>query len=265
VWVQKKGVFGDCIKYWAAGFDQGVPTPRAIIFFAGDAWLAAGVTSDLSKNGEYLRMTEEKLQSMANDWHKKLQHPYIFVGRPGMYGSSGDHMQRRRPYESQLVSKALDLIKERYGIKELIVVGQSGGGHVTSSLITERSDIVCAVPTSAPSSPRIRYEHMGRHSDTTLFKDSYEPGEHVNRSIANPHLRVFILGSPNDDNVPWAAQTTFADRLKEAGIPVQVLTGEGIGPQHHGLGNSGRVVAGWCAHGLSDEEILARAAKGLKS
>ena len=65
-------------------------------------------------------------------------------------------MQRRRPAESLLLSAALDKIREKLKIKELVVAGQSGGGHVTSSLITHRNDIVCAVPTSAPSSPRVR-------------------------------------------------------------------------------------------------------------
>jgi hypothetical protein len=266
VWVPKKTSGkkqrGDCIKYWASGFGKG-PTPRAIVFFPGDAWVG-NLTGSMEKNGAYLTLTEEKLQASADMWAKRLNSPYMLVGRPGMDGSSGDHMQRRRVGESLTISAAMDRLKEKYGIKEWVVVGQSGGGHVTASLVTERSDIVCAVPTSAPSAPRLRYLQDGRHTDYTGYPDSYEPAAHVDRTHVDSRLRVFVLGNPADTRVIWASQTPFADKLKEVGIPVRVLTGEGTGTEHHSLGDSGRTVAGWCAHDLSDDEIVARASKGLK-
>jgi hypothetical protein len=259
VWVSTKGDEGECLKYWIAGFGAG-PIARAVVFFHGDAWLGPGKT-----NKSYLDLTDEKLQRMADDTSKKLGVPYIFFARPGTHGSSGDHMQRRRPAESLLISAALDQIKTRHGIKELVLTGQSGGGHVTASLLTLRSDIVCAVPTSSPSSPRIRWLAKGKTKDTTGFADSYEPAEHIDRSLPHhPQLRVFVLGSPNDKNVPWGAQTVLADKLKEVGIPVRVLQGEGGGPDHHSLSNSARAVAGWCAKGMSDDAIVTQAASGLK-
>jgi dienelactone hydrolase len=55
--------------------------------------------------------------------------------------------------ESRQINAALDVLKQQWSIKEFVIAGQSGGGHVTASLLTMRNDIVCAVPTSAPSSP----------------------------------------------------------------------------------------------------------------
>jgi len=173
-------------------------------------------------------------------------------------------MQRRRKTESELISAALDELKKRYGVEEWVVAGQSGGGHVTSALIAERADIVCAVPTSAVSSPRIRWEMMGRTRDTTNYADSYEPSNFISKSRTNPSLRVFVLGNPKDKNVFWPSQTVMADSLKMAKIPVETLEGEGTGPDGHGLSNSSRIVAGWCAQDISTEEILVRAAKGLR-
>ncbi len=258
VWAATAHSGAECLKYWKAGFgDQ--PVKRAIVFFHGDIFVGVGKTS---KN--YLDMTNAQLQKNADDWAKKLGIPYIYMGRPGTHGSSGDHMQRRRIDESLIISAALDELKKRYGVEEWVIAGQSGGGHVTSSLITERADIICAIPTSAPSSPRIRWEIMGRSKDTTNYADSYEPWKFVVKEKTNPKLRVFVLGNPNDKNVFWASQTVMADALQKAQIPVQVLQGEGSGPDAHGLANSSRIVAGWCAKDVGTEEMVLRAGKGLK-
>lgn len=258
VWAATPHSGAECLKYWKAGFgDQ--PVKRALVFFHGDVFVGVGRTS---KN--YLALNNAELQKNADDWAKKLGVPYIFMGRPGTHGSSGDHMQRRRMDESLIISAALDELKKRHGIEEWVVAGQSGGGHVTASLITERADIVCAVPTSAPASPRIRWEMMGRSKDTTNYADSYEPWKFVAKDKVNPQLRVFVLGNPQDKNVFWASQTVMADALQKAQIPVQVLEGEGTGPDAHGLSNSSRIVAGWCARDMRTEEMVVRAGKGLK-
>lgn len=258
VWAATANSGAECLKYWKAGFgDQ--PVKRAIVFFHGDIFVGVGKTSQT-----YLDLTNARLQKNAEDWAGWLGMPYIFMGRPGTHGSSGNHMQRRRMDESVIISAALDELKKRYGIEEWVVAGQSGGGHVTASLITERSDIVCAVPTSAPSSPRIRWEMMGRTKDTTNYADSYEPWKFVAKDKVSPQLRVFVLGNPNDKNVFWASQTVMADALQKAEIPVQVLQGEGTGPDAHSLSNSSRIVAGWCAKDVGTEEIVRRAGKGLK-
>lgn len=56
----------------------------------------------------------------------------------------------------------------------------------------------------------------------------------------------------------------MADALNQAQIPVQVLQGQGSGPEAHVLSNSSRVVAGWCAKEMDTDEIVRRAARGLK-
>lgn len=245
---------GECLKFWAWGLDA-APVRRVLVFFHGDIWLGAGKTS---KN--YLQASNASLQRDADMWGRLLQVPYVFVGRPGTHGSSGDHMQRRRPAESRIVSAALDALKARFGIQEFVVAGQSGGGHVTASLLTLRSDIVCAVPTSAPSSPRVRWTLRGWTRDSTGYSDSYEPVEHLFKARMHPQLRVFVLGDPADSNVVWPSQTVLAERLKQRAVPAEVIEGQGTGPERHGLARSARVVAGWCAKELPTEEILERAA-----
>ena len=153
------------------------------------------------------------------------------------------------------------MLKARHGIEEFVIAGQSGGGHVTASLLTLRSDIVCAVPTSAPSSPSVRWKMRGWKRDSTGYEDSYEPVQHLDKARMHPALRVFVLGDPQDTNVVWPSQTILAERLKQAGVPVEVIEAQGTGPELHGLPNSARNVAGWCARDVPTEEIMLRSAK----
>lgn len=245
---------GECLKYWAAGMEP-LPPRRVVVFLHGDIWVGSGNTSK-----GYLNATNDTLQRNASDWAKRLGVPYVFIGRPGTHGSSGDHMQRRRPGESRLVSAALDVLKARHGIEEFVIAGQSGGGHVTASLLTLRSDIVCAVPTSAPSSPSVRWKMRGWKRDSTGYEDSYEPAQHLDKARMDPTLRVFVLGDPQDTNVVWPSQTVLAERLKQVGVPTQVIEARGTGPELHGLANSARNVAGWCARDVPTEEIIRRSA-----
>lgn len=245
---------GECLKYWAAGMEQ-QPTRRVVVFLHGDVWVGPG-----RPNTGYLNSTNRSVQRFAQEWAKRLEVPFVFIGRPGTHGSSGDHMQRRRPAESRLVSAALDVLKARYGIEEFVIAGQSGGGHVTASLLTLRSDIVCAVPTSAPSSPSVRWKMRGWKRDSTGHEDSYEPTQHLDKARLHPALRVFVVGDPQDTNVVWPSQTILAERLRQLGVPTEVIEARGTGPELHGLPNSARNVAGWCARDVPTEEILKRSA-----
>jgi len=256
VWASTRGYGEECLRYWAAGFG-GKPVTRALVFFHGDLLSETGVSP------LYLNASMAKLQRMAEDTARQLDAPYVFFGRPGTYGSSGEHRQRRRLAESMLISAGLDQLKARLQVREWVIAGLSGGGHVTAALLTQRADIVCAVPTSAPSSPRMRWLVRGMTRDDTGYADSYEPTEHLQGVRMHPQLRVFVLGDPNDSNVFWPSQTILADKLKENGVAVEILRGEGTGPRAHALANSARRVAGWCHHGLSTPEILRKAA-GLK-
>jgi CubicO group peptidase (beta-lactamase class C family) len=246
-----------CLKYWAAGFSPGTAAPRALVYFHGDSWEGEGRTSRF-----YLNTKNEEQAAFAQASAARVAMPFILVARPGTYGSSGDHTQRRRPAESRIVSAGLDALKARFGIKELVVAGYSGGGHVTSSLLTLRNDIVCAVPGGAPSSPRIRWQLHQLTKDSTGHDDSYEPTEHLRKEAVHPRLRIFVVGDPRDRNGVWAAQVVMADKAREQGIAAAVIEGQGTGPTFHGgLGELTRRVAGWCGRDLSTDDIVRDAAR----
>ena len=237
VWAQTADSGQACLRYWAAGFPSAA-SRRAVVYFAGDCWhYSLGLGSLCRKR------TAARLKTDAEVWSRQLGVPYVFLARPGVFGSSGDHMQRRRPAESKLISAGLDELKKRLKIDQFVLVGQSGGGHVAASLITLRSDVVCAVPASAPSSPRIRWQTLKWTRDSTGYDDSYEPHAHLDKGHMHPPLRVFVLGDLNDKEAVWASQTVLADKLRTAAVPVEVLTGEGEGTKAHGLGRSAQAVA----------------------
>lgn len=257
VWAQPAGVQGECLRYWHAGLD-GDARRRPLFFFSGDLLVGNAVWKG------YAGTTTAAVQRTVDNVAKRHGVPYVFIGRPGTYGSSGEHKQRRRVAEARLISAALDAIKQRHGIEELTVAGLSGGGHVVASLLGYRQDIVCAVPTSAVASPRLRMKMRGWTIDATGYNDSYEPIDHLNAERLHPSLRVFVLGDPQDANTPWAMQTTLADRLRSLGGAVEVLQGEGTGPERHVLLQSALVVGAMCLQGKTTDEIRQRAAEGLK-
>ncbi len=135
---------------------------------------------------------------------------------------------------------------------------------MVASLLGYRSDVVCAVPTSAVSSPAMRMKLRGWTVDATGYSDSYEPMEHLNKTLMNPELRVFVVGDPADTNVPWAVQTALADRLRTLGVKVEVLQAEAVGPERHVIVSSALLIGALCALKQTTEEIQQRAAKGLK-
>ena len=253
VWAKHGDAEGECIRYWQTGLSSGV-NKRVILFFHGDI-LAGNSVQDKTYEKKSPAMMLERWKSFFPDNTK----PTIFIGRPGVYGSSGDHTQRRRPSESKIISAAIDALKKKYNIEELVVTGQSGGGHVTASLITHRSDIVCAVPASSPSSPKMRVQIQGRGQDTTGYNDSYEPTENLKNRVFHPKLRVFIVADENDINVPFASQTILADKLKEQNVSALVIRGEATGSEKHRLSVSGFKIASFCFDDLSDDEIQKRA------
>jgi hypothetical protein len=244
IWSPVSSNLAECIKYWSFGLTAN--TNKAIVFLHGDV---SPIPSDYSK------LTGEMVSRFALEWSRRVKAPYIFIARPGVYGSSGDHSRRRLLEESQIISATLDGLKKKFGINEFVIAGQSGGGHMTTSLLTLRDDIVCAVPTSAPSSPKIRYRKMGRSVDTTNHP-SYEPTENFTNPV-HKDLRVIILGDPKDENVFWESQTILGEILNKRGIPHILLEGQGRGAQRHGLNNAARDVASMCFFNRSFEEIKA--------
>ena len=257
VWAQVPGGPAECIRYWPAGLAQG-GNARVLVYLPGDQ-ISSG-----KPEATYESRNPKNMQALVDAMQAKAGLPFILMSRPGMLGSSGEHGQRRREPEARLVSAALDQLKAKHGISELGVVGLSGGAHTLASLLGWRSDIVCAVPASSSSSPKLRWQALGLTADVTGYSDSYEPLPNLKREMFHPQLRVFLVGDPKDTEVPWQSQTPLADRLRALGAAVEVITVEGTGPRRHSTGASGQAIGSLCLAGKPTAEILEVAARGLK-
>ncbi len=258
VWARVPGGEAECLRYFAAGLPAAGPALRVLVYFTSDQ-----MAFDQPDAG-YASRNPKMLQGLVDGMQARAGLPFVLLARPGTFGSSGEHKQRRREPEPRLMAAALAALKQRWGVHEWGLVGLSGGGHIVASLLAWRSDIVCAVAASSVSSPRMRWQQMGRDRDFTGFTDSHEPVDHLKREVLNPQLRVFVLGDPRDSNVPWATQQPLAARLKALGAQVELVQGEGSDGQRHALGTSAQKLGALCMQGKTTPEILQVAAQGLK-
>jgi hypothetical protein len=258
VWVEHR--YGsECIRYFPSGKIEGAS--RAVFFFHGDVLDGRNPLPGASVNNSVGgKLKEVQGLGGANGV------PFIAIARPGVFGSSGAHADRRRPKEFHSLNAAVDAIKARYRIGEIILSGQSGGATAVGALLTMgRTDVACAVASSGGYDVLGRAMHRGVRRigcDTTLHCDSYNVTDFTSGVVQNPARRIFIIGDPLDSNTPFSFQKAFADKLRAAGHDVVVVEATGEGPEHHRLAHMATRAAGWCNAGLPTEEIVAKIQAG---
>jgi len=244
----------ECIRYFASANARGAPV--AALFFHGDRLDGRFAIAYKDNRASVLQAQVEGLARVNGV-------PYVYVARPGTYGSSGRHTERRRLKEYLSMNAAVDAIKARLGLSAVHLGGQSGGAAVVGALLTlGRTDVRCAVASSGP------YDAIGRANtvaaqtgrgqrgcDTTGWCDPYNVVDHVAGVKADPARRILLVGDPADTNTPFVFQQAFADRLREAGHAAVLLPAEANGPQRHSLQHMTNRMLGWCNAGLSDDEI----------
>lgn len=265
VWVSH--AYGtECIRYYpSGGLTQGGADSLdgagsvhkiAVLFFDGDHLNGTFVLSN------YGKITPQKLLDSAQRLYAQYKVPYIFVARPGLYGSSGEHRQRRRPKEFHSLNAAVDAIKARYGLEQVVFAGQSGGSAVAAALLTlGRTDVKCAVTGSGNYAVNelayIKILKAGgnprRGCDGTGYCDAYDVIEHVDGIAQDPRRQIYMLGDPHDENTVFALQRKFFEKVQQAGHAVRLMEAEGRGPERHGLAYLTVKVAAACAR---DREVV---------
>lgn len=223
----------------------------AIVFIDGDVPL-----EDQSSAGETkMRRAYETLTQTLSE---KFKIPVLVVARPGILGSSGTHNYGGRRDDSHVVDAALDDLKRRYGIKTLIMTGQSGGSRLIAQLlILGRRDIPCAVLGSgAYDVPRV---------STNIFGDPGKrfmvPMREAEKISADPKRRLFLVGDPKDMVTAYDEQRAFAAKLTTLGHHAVLVETEARGDKHHGVSTQALLAASLCAQGKPDAEIIAAAGK----
>lgn len=244
MWVDY-GVGQDCIRYFAAGAIENAPL--ALVFLAGDKDVWARQSPE-----EIPGNTVEGQSAIAERMARQVRMPFILMERPGTFGSSGNHFERRQPKEFLALDAALTEIRQRYGIKQLVLLGHSGGGTAVAALLTfGRTDIACAVITSGAFALVERAKILSQQNGWKIpsgLEKLYDPLNHLNGVARDPKRQIILIGNEKDRRTPFALQKKFADALRDRGHNVRLVTSTAAPPSYHNLKDSvGFMTAMQCA------------------
>lgn len=207
---------GDVLAFYGACPEGSRADP--VVFLRGDAVELR--ETGLTANDFYLATSPHDVQALAEQLAATFGRPYLHLARPGILGSSGNHLDRRRPREVALVDAALGRLKQHFGWSRLNLVGQSGGGHLVAALMARRADIDCAVIASGNTAVAQRNRENGWAADITGHADFLDPIDHVQDVARHPPNKVIVLTDPRDARVSATVQTAYVDALRTAGVPV---------------------------------------------
>lgn len=259
-WIEFDGK-GDCIRAYAHGLSS-ADHPVVLVYFSGDVLLKTR-TAVRFVAPTYERRSPDGLQRDMARWSQEAGRPAIFLARPGMFGSSGDHNARREFREVMLMDRALDAIKHRYRVSRFVLAGQSGGGQIAAALLNRRHDISAVALSSALVSVRevTRYWDRRRTVQSTNIPALHDPIDHVGRIATHPKPQVIVLSDREDRIVPYESQLAYVRRLQATGFePLHVLM-TAPDKTRHALARHGRRAAAMMARGDSIATIRAELEK----
>ncbi|NTA39766.1 alpha/beta hydrolase family protein [Agrobacterium salinitolerans] len=257
LWVEIEGK-GDCIRYYPQALANG-ENRTVLVYFGGDVMLrnSKGVRFITDS---YIRQSPATIASEMADWAQQAGHPVIFMARPGIYGSSGDHNQRRHPREIALMDRALDLIKEKHDVSSFILTGHSAGGQIVAGLMNRRRDISAAIITSGLVSVKqvsAFWERRRRLPGKLLYNSAnfYDPIDEIDRIPTDHRPEIYVLSDPEDRTVPFFSQLFYVRRLRVAGFEPHHIYVQATDRQRHLLAYHGRLAAALIAQGRSPVDI----------
>jgi len=194
------------------------------------------------------------------EWSSRAGIPAVFMARPGLYGSSGDHNARREPREIELMNQALTLLKQRYGISDFILTGHSAGAQIVSALLNKRTDVRAAVMTSALVSVKqvaAFWENRREIPGSLLYnaESFYDPVEEISSINRDPEPEIYVISDPEDRSVPFFTQLYYVRRLRTEGFNPHHVYAHAPAPARHLLAEHGKRAAELIARGRTSEEI----------
>lgn len=222
IWVEVDGR-GECLRYYGTVPKEGRGSP--VVFLEGDVVQRPAKISPGQIGWEvhpfYAQLGPAIMQSEAEQYAAATQRPFFNLARPGIYGSSGNHLERRRKREVNLVNAALGKLKEQFGWARLTLAGLSGGGHLVAAMLALRDDIDCAVIASGNVAVRQRLREWGLTADVTGFTDFIDPIDSVQDVARHPPKSIIVLTDPLDTVVSASSQGAYVAALRDAGASVE--------------------------------------------
>ncbi len=237
VWVEVEGQ-ADCLRFFGRHVEGGAPP---LVYLEGDCTRRVG--DGWATFDGYTGQSPGRLQLWAEQVAVATQRTFVYLARPGVYGSSGDHQHRRRPREVALVDAGLAELKRAFGWRTIDLAGLSGGGHLVAALMARRADIGYAVIASGNVSVRQRNIEQLRVTDVTGFSDFVDPIDLVSEVAKHPPQLVIVLTDPQDRVVSEACQSAYVTALRAAGIAVDHRLLPATEPTRHVLRDAALLAA----------------------
>lgn len=244
-----------CLAYLAT---HGHETKRrAVVFFDGDS--KPEQYADTAGREQRLKNIERNLQSLAT----RLKVRIVRIARLGLDGSSGNHADRRKPREIYIMNAVVDALKARLGIDDIVLAGQSRGSLIAASLITlGRKDVACAVLGSGVFEHAdfihqavLRGNPHAKVKPATFAPHVYDPSTAIGNIAVDSKRRIFVMGDPQDAQVPFDQQQRFARNLGKAGHHARLFEIDAYDEKQHGTVKYVIPAAAHCANGAGDTQI----------
>lgn len=243
-----------CIAYFATSSKTQVGP--AVVYFEGDVPAAEALKPNFAKN--YLATMRTAFKTLA----ERSGVRFVFIARPGLFGSSGNHAARRSAGEMMTMNAALDAVKARLKLGDVVLAGQSGGSTVAAALLTlGRRDVACTVLGSGLLSVveiehahRVR-EHLPAIRPAVLQVLLFDPTDRLDWIEPIKSHRIFVLGDPSDTRTPFAQQRRFAERVQALGHHATAIEVKGQGELMHSVAHHTLPAAALCARGADDATI----------
>ena len=261
LWIVVDGK-GECVRYFQAGLERSGENRLVHVWLHGDRlrpkW-SSRIGQGKPAGNEPLNYQDREprtLQAFVDQTFKSFGIPFVRLSRPGTYGSSGDHRERRRQREVSIVAAAIDALKSKYQVKTFLLSGHSGGGHLVGALLAQRLDLSCVVITSGMVSVAERVRLEGWNTDVTGYADFVDPIALVERVPKVLNRPILLVGDTRDTEVWFDSQHSYFMRLHRAGHRVFLLSAKAPGPEFHDLSYLGLNMVRWCAEGRSISDIV---------
>ena len=244
-----------CIRYYIS--TAGGEGREPVVFLQGDKLGRLNTQSrSFEPRPEDKDLDTADLLKFAHGFSKAARTTAIYLARPGLDGSSGDHRIRHSLLELAATNAALDAIKARHGYGGYHLVGQSGGATLAGALIGIRDDIGCAVLGSGMLAPL-----QLKKSTLQLSKQMIDATEAIPGILQNGKLRVLVVTDREDKKVSLVHQATFVEELRAAGGKPEHFFVEAADSNRHGVVPHARLALTGCLRGASEAAIAERLSK----
>jgi hypothetical protein len=238
-----------CIRYYLS--TAGGEGTRPAVFLQGDRLGRLNLrTGEYTSSGRDKDLDTNDFVRAAEVLSKQTRGPAIYLARPGLDGSSGDHRIRHSVLELNVTNAALDAIKRRHRFEGFHLIGQSGGSILVGGMLALRSDIGCAVIGSG----RLANDRPTRPSPDPAT-EYFNVADAVSEIARNRATRILVVTDPLDKKVPEPTQTNFVRMLRQAGGQAEQILVQAMDDDRHGVVAYSRTTAASCIRGAGTDEI----------